>query len=76
MRPKPIVLPEPCIDDGQHLSGRMKPLGIERLSTQCSFETFFETFLPRRTWRDLDRLDPDLSQPVLQSRRDELRTID
>ena len=68
----PIVLSEPGIDDDLRLFGSMEPFGIENFATQCAVEAFVIAVLPRRSWVYLDRLDPHLSQPILQCHRDEL----
>ena len=67
-----LVLLKPGIDDDLGLLGGAKPFGIKSLAPQFAFETFVVAVLPMRSSVDLDWLDPHLSQPVLQCRRDKL----
>ena len=70
-----IVLAEPGIDDDLSLFGGVQALGIEDFPSQSAVEALVVPVLPRRSWVDLDWLDPHLSQPILQCCRDELWAI-
>ncbi len=70
-----IVLSEPGSDDDLGLLGGVEVFCVEDFAAQCAVDALVVTVLPRRPWIDLDRLDPDLSQPVLQCCSGELRAI-
>lgn len=58
MGPNPIVLSEPCIDDDLCLLRGVEPLGIEDFAAQRAVEALVVSVLTKRSWVDLDRIDP------------------
>ena len=70
-----VVLPEPGIDCDLSLFGGVEPFRVEDFFPQGAVKALVIPIFPRAAWIDLHRFDPNLLQPVLQMRGNELGSV-
>ncbi len=72
VRPDGIVMPPPGLDQHFGLGEAVEDFAIEQFVAQRPIEVFVIAVLPRRSRRDVERLDADLGEPFLDGGRDKL----
>ena len=75
MRADGIVVTPPALDHDLSLLQRVEDLPIQKLVPQASIEALNIAVLPGAAGRDVGRLGPDGSDPLLHGLGDELGTI-